>query len=1474
MSENIITERACYGGEIVFVDSRVEDYQTLLHGLSADVQVVVLDPGCDGLAQIADALAGRRGVADVHVISHGGPGLLQLGSSRIGLDDLGRPEWAALRDALSPEADLLLYGCEVAAGAEGRAFLAGLADRTGADVAASNDLTGAASNGGDWDLEVATGEIEARVALGVEAQATYAYTLPVADENFEDDTTFGIVSNDFVLDGIRYQFTTNSAFTYASSVVPEGSSGALSSHGLSLNVYAEPGLSAVTISAQDGAAFRLMGLKLFVWSEAVFTLTTSTGGSISFLPDGGPYTVNLSGNANFHSITSFTISGSLHFVDLDDLDFAPPNTAPSIAGAGSTPTITDKAAATPFSGLSFTDAEGDGGSIGITYTSANGSLSGAGLTGSAGSYTLSGASSAELTSRLQALVFTPAANQIAPGGTVQTAFVLTPRDANLMYGLSHSATTVTVQSVNDVAAATNLTLTASYTEDPGSAVALDNIVVTDPDTGETITATLTLSDPAAGTLSTGTFGAATSTFAAGVWTVTGSVANVNAALAAVAFTPAANWDQDVTIATRIRDAANTGPADGVITLDVTPVADVPTVTAPPALSTTEDTPRTLTAADFNFADGDGDALASVTITSLPAAGTLTLDGAAVAAGAPILKADIDAGRLVFTPAANASGTGYATFAYTVSDGTLSSAPATATIDVAAVNDAPSATPGLGYLNAGAALETGAVVAITAAELHEGDPDDAGAGVTYTVTAAPMGGALFLDADGDGVVDGGEALAVSSTFTQADIDAGRLKYRHAGGPGTSDAFTFSVADGGENGAAPLTGQTFSISVTERPVIAIGAGAPSFAEDGTAAAIAPGLTIADGDSAAMAGATVRVTDFVAGDLLSFANQNGIVGSYDGATGVLTLAGVATRGQYEAALRSVGYSSSSNNPATGAGNADRVIRFEVSDGVLTSASADATVTVANANDAPVLDASQSPALAGVAEDSAGPANGSTAGSVLVSTLMGGVSDVDTGAVAGVAVTGVGASGTLWYSTDNGTTWVQAPAVSPTSALLLGGSARLYFQPNANVFGTISDAITIRAWDRTTGVEGGMATVSAHGGGSAFSAAVDTVSIAIAGSNDAPTGAVSVSGAAEVGATLAAGHTLVDPDGLGAVTYQWRSDGADIPGAQAATLSVTADMLGKAISVVARYVDGGGTTETRSSAATAAVTNPPPPPEPPPPSTPEPTSGDDLVVLGDQPQAFSAGQGDDAVTGGASGDFLHGNVGDDRLFGGGGDDVMHGGRDHDLVEGGSGNDTVSGDAGDDTVMGGQGDDVVLGGEGTGYLRGGEGGDFVQGGSGFDDAHGNQGNDVVRGGGGDDWVVGGQDHDALFGDEGGDLVLGNLGNDSLEGGEGADIVRGGQGDDIVSGGAGDDWISGDRGSDVLTGGAGADVFHSFSGAGIDRVTDFSQADGDRVNLLAGSTYTVAQAGADVVVDLGGGDQLVLTGVQLTSLTSGWIIVG
>ena len=202
---------------------------------------------------------------------------------------------------------------------------------------------------------------------------------------------------------------------------------------------------------------------------------------------------------------------------------------------------------------------------------------------------------------------------------------------------------------------------------------------------------------------------------------------------------------------------------------------------------------------------------------------------------------------------------------------------------------------------------------------------------------------------------------------------------------------------------------------------------------------------------------------------------------------------------------------------------------------------------------------------------------------------------------------------------------------------------------------------------------------------------------------------------------------------------------------------------------------------------------------------------------------------------------------------------------------DHLTGGAGDSTMLGGVGNDTLVAVSGTNYLRGDDGNDSITGGSGFDDINGNIGNDTASGGLGNDWVVGGKDNDLLSGETGDDIVYGNLGSDTVDGGVGNDVVRGGQDNDWLDGGAGDDWLSGDRGDDTIAGGAGADVFHTFADAGVDRVLDFHRSEGDRVMVDAGTHYSVAQTGADVTISMVGGGQMVLVGVNLSTLSGDWI---
>jgi len=106
--------------------------------------------------------------------------------------------------------------------------------------------------------------------------------------------------------------------------------------------------------------------------------------------------------------------------------------------------------------------------------------------------------------------------------------------------------------------------------------------------------------------------------------------------------------------------------------------------------------------------------------------------------------------------------------------------------------------------------------------------------------------------------------------------------------------------------------------------------------------------------------------------------------------------------------------------------------------------------------------------------------------------VTDSDAGAVTGIALIGTNEFyGYWWYSTDNGAHWaLVGPVNDSNSALLLRSTDLLYFQPGVAVPSTVNHALTIRAWDQTTGIAGTKAGISVASGG-AFSAASDSVTL-----------------------------------------------------------------------------------------------------------------------------------------------------------------------------------------------------------------------------------------------------------------------------------------------------------------------------------------------------------------------------------------------
>ncbi|MCB2180939.1 MAG: tandem-95 repeat protein, partial [Desulfobulbaceae bacterium] len=520
---------------------------------------------------------------------------------------------------------------------------------------------------------------------------------------------------------------------------------------------------------------------------------------------------------------------------------------------------------------------------------------------------------------------------------------------------------LTVISTNDSPSATNLTTTSAYAEDALS-VAITDIVVTDPDTGEVITATLTLQNVNTGVLSAND-GASYSTVT-GVWTITDTVANVNTALAGVVFQPATNNDLDTTITVNIADGGEDGAVaqTGTITLDVTPAPDVPT-SAVSSANVIQNITYTFLDTDFNFSDVDtGDSLGQVRITSLPAAGegTLILNSSAVAANDLVNLADIVAGNFVFTPVADF--TGASTFDFTVLDNTGLESIASYVFTVNVINaNAPVVTAGntLNYTEKDPASVIDPTIFVS-------DNSDE---ITSAVISISSGFVVgedqlgFTDtADIAGSWNGGTGeLTLTSVSGTASVAAYQAALRSityvnlknnptAGNRVISITVTDNDIDGPYTGASANSVVAVT-TINDAPIISAG-GMLSYTEDDAATAIDAAIDIADVDSITLSSATVTISSgYINGqDVLAFTNTANITGTWDAATGVLTLTGVDTVVAYRNALRNVTYENSETaNPFAGS----RTISFQVNDGADNSLPATSTITVSSLNDPPTVTA-----------------------------------------------------------------------------------------------------------------------------------------------------------------------------------------------------------------------------------------------------------------------------------------------------------------------------------------------------------------------------------------------------------------------------------------------------------------------------------------------------------------------------------------
>ena len=629
--------------EVVFIDLRVQDYAQIVADIQQQntdgrsIEVVLLDTERDGIVQIGDFLGRHQDVDAVHIISHGSAGAVQLGAGLLDFDSLLKnasdiKQWG---QALSDKADILIYGCDLAASEEGQSLIGALGRLTGADVAASDDATGAARLGGDYDLEYSVGAVESRGVFSAAAQQSWAYVLaaPIAVSDAASTTengvltvgARGVLANDTnpdtasVTAGATLNFTTDGDDVWTNQTSVTGFDWTIIELGTQSTyttapTTAYPGIaSAYQFSGTNSGATmpRMDGLpgdptnnsaSFEIWFRPD-VLSTSSGQRIIF------ETGDVNGGTSLYldnTLLKFATRNSGMAADEVSVDLAALYASPTsefIQAIGVIDQVTEQLklyvdgqlrATQNLAGMNGTDWAGpDGAGLGKAYTNSS-------TAPAAGSGTLDGdiaifrlyekaLTASEATSNFTAItnpsaglvvsqVEGSAANvgnqlvlasgallrlnadgaytynpnnrfeYLSAGQTANDAFSYTATNAS-----GSSATTmvkITVNGANDAPTATNLSAAETYTED--TPLNLTDIVVSDVDSAN-VTATLTLSNVAAGSLNTATSGAVTSTFANGVWTASGAVANVNALLAGLTFTPAADFNANFSISTRVSD---------------------------------------------------------------------------------------------------------------------------------------------------------------------------------------------------------------------------------------------------------------------------------------------------------------------------------------------------------------------------------------------------------------------------------------------------------------------------------------------------------------------------------------------------------------------------------------------------------------------------------------------------------------------------------------------------------------------------------------------------------------------------------------------------------------------------------------------------------------------------------------------------------------------------------------------------------
>jgi hypothetical protein len=552
---------------------------------------------------------------------------------------------------------------------------------------------------------------------------------------------------------------------------------------------------------------------------------------------------------------------------------------------------------------------------------------------------------------------------------------------------------------------------------------------------------------------------------------------------------------------------NQDPSAKTFTFNVTGVSDAPDGVDSVITLLEDSGTRAIKASDFGFTDSldsPSDTFVGVVISNGTGGGTLLYRGAPCASGQFVSAAELAGDRLQFVLPANANGANYASFQFAVVDSgsiadggsTQDLTPATMRIDVTAVSDAPSGA------TITKTLPEDASYALSTADFGFSDtndtPSNALSGVR--ISTLPSKGSLWREVNGVW----GTLTTAGQVVSAADIAAGRLVYfpvSNESGTSPYASFTFQVIDGGgtANGGIDTdpTPRSFGFNVSavnDAPVLSGSANLAAIDEDnqsssGTAvSALVVGGRITDVDASALQGIAVVAADSANG---TWQYRTGPFGwtnfpATSASTALLLTTGATIRFQPNpdwSGTASLTFRAWDRTSGTEGTTADVTANGGTT--AFSTATATASITVNNINEAPILTSAAPVAMpAIVANDTA------NAGATVASLIAGRTSDADPSpAPHGIAVVAADNSKGYWQWSPDGTSWTAFGHPNVTGARLLPETYRVRFVPGVNYTGTANPGLTFHVWDRTSGTDGGTADLTTRGGSTAFSTDSSTV-------------------------------------------------------------------------------------------------------------------------------------------------------------------------------------------------------------------------------------------------------------------------------------------------------------------------------------------------------------------------------------------------